>query len=241
MNDDRRILLIDSSRYEGFRTRKHLQLRSPGDSITLMNCARAGLDELARASYDITIIDLIGLLAFQVNGEKFLSALMGLSPDSRLVLIDNTNDENLRALFSNEIKANFGADKAAIINRDNLTYRLIPGLVDKLLPSKLGRPALARISFPGRSPAQTSPPLEYSSQLDHEVNNPLMTILGNIELLLDRSELASGETGRKLRIIKRSARRIQSSMVKLRDCIAQRDNSRSGPNRLAETSKILKI
>lgn len=234
MNAARRILVIDSSRYEGFRLRRQLQIKSPDDSLTVMNCARAGLDELARSCYDITIIDLISLLAYQTNGRKFLSEFMGISPDSRLGLIDNVNDEHQQALFSNEIRANFGPDKSFIINRDDLSYLLIPGLVDKLLPSRIDHPALASASTTTPASAQANLPNDLSSKLSHEVNNPLMTILGSIELLLGKPELAEGETGRKLRIIKRSARRIQTSLVKMRDGISQQDNDLPDQNRLAD-------
>lgn len=49
-----------------------------------------------------------------------------------------------------------------------------------------------------------------ASTLNHEINNPLMGILGNIELLLDNPQINAGDLREKLTLIADSARRIQS-------------------------------
>jgi response regulator RpfG family c-di-GMP phosphodiesterase len=48
-----------------------------------------------------------------------------------------------------------------------------------------------------------------ASTLNHEVNNPLMSILGNIELLLDDPFVSDAGVLEKLKIVETSARRIQ--------------------------------
>lgn len=241
MNDANRILIIDSSRYEGFRLRRQLQLKSPDDIITIMNQPRAGLDELARTRYDVTIVDLTGLLSYEVNGRKFLTDFARQNPDSRLVIIDNIDDESVGAQFSDDLDAKFGPHKAVIINRDDLTHLLVPGLVHKLLSSSISAPTHETILMPALSTAQAGGPNNLSGKLAHEVNNPLMTIMGTVELLLDRPDNSGGETGRKLRIIQRSARRIQSSLVRIGDEISQNDNVQPVIDRLAKTDIFSKI
>jgi signal transduction histidine kinase len=49
----------------------------------------------------------------------------------------------------------------------------------------------------------------------HEVRNPLMSILGEAELILDHTEPHDTEVAGKVRAIRRSARRIQSILERL--------------------------
>jgi len=49
--------------------------------------------------------------------------------------------------------------------------------------------------------------------LNHEVNNPLMAIVGNVQLLLSKSEIKPGELREKLEAIEDSARRIARVMA----------------------------
>lgn len=56
--------------------------------------------------------------------------------------------------------------------------------------------------------------------LNHEVNNPLMAILGNVQLLLSRQEIGGDELREKLEAIEDSARRI----ARVTAFFADRDN-----------------
>ena len=51
--------------------------------------------------------------------------------------------------------------------------------------------------------------------VNHEINNPLTAILGNAQLLLAKSEGLSDETKEKLKVIEKSALRIQDITQKL--------------------------
>jgi signal transduction histidine kinase len=51
--------------------------------------------------------------------------------------------------------------------------------------------------------------------LHHEVNNPLMTILGICELILNNGYVCDAEVAKKVGIIKRSAQRVQSTLARL--------------------------
>lgn len=54
-----------------------------------------------------------------------------------------------------------------------------------------------------------------AATLSHEINNPLMTILGTAELLLSDPDRLDKETEAKARVILRSARRIEKRLRKL--------------------------
>ena len=51
--------------------------------------------------------------------------------------------------------------------------------------------------------------------MNHEINNPLTAVLGNIQLLLMRGENLDDETIRKLKVVEESAIRIKEVTQKL--------------------------
>lgn len=53
------------------------------------------------------------------------------------------------------------------------------------------------------------------SSLEDEINNPLMTIFGTVELLLQSPDQIPEDSRRKLRVIQKSARRIQKTLQKI--------------------------
>jgi DNA-binding response OmpR family regulator len=69
--------------------------------------------------------------------------------------------------------------------------------------------------------------------LNHEVNNPLMAIIGNVQLLLSRSEIKPAELRDKLEAIEDSARRIARVMAFFadRDSETQNDLLNNATNR----------
>ncbi|UCE67136.1 MAG: response regulator [Candidatus Zixiibacteriota bacterium] len=69
--------------------------------------------------------------------------------------------------------------------------------------------------------------------LNHEVNDPLMAIIGNVQLLLSRTEIKSGELREKLEAIEDSARRIARVMAFFadRDIETHNDLQDNAPDR----------
>lgn len=84
---------------------------------------------------------------------------------------------------------------------------------------RLVKDPLPRIVPAGRSAAVLSARGDHVDQsvsdLEDEINNPLMTILGTVELLVHHSPEFSRDTRKKLRIIEKSARRIKRTVQKL--------------------------
>ncbi len=73
--------------------------------------------------------------------------------------------------------------------------------------------------------------------LNHEVNNPLMAIIGNVQLLLSRPEIMPGELREKLEAIEDSARRIARVMA----FFADRDSGthNGSPNNAPDRDSVL--
>jgi signal transduction histidine kinase len=58
-----------------------------------------------------------------------------------------------------------------------------------------------------------------AATLQHEINNPLMSILGNVELLLNHPVCKDAALADRLRIIENSAKRIQDTTQRLANLI----------------------
>jgi PAS domain S-box-containing protein len=58
--------------------------------------------------------------------------------------------------------------------------------------------------------------LETAVTVNHEINNPLSPILGNVQLLLQDADRFDEQTRKRLEVIQRNARRIQEIVKKLR-------------------------
>jgi len=71
--------------------------------------------------------------------------------------------------------------------------------------------------------------------LNHEVNNPLMTIIGNVQLLLSKPEVKPVELREKLEVIEDSARRIARIMAFLAD----RNNERYSDQSSGKNEQVL--
>ena len=57
--------------------------------------------------------------------------------------------------------------------------------------------------------------IETAVTVNHEINNPLTAILGNIQLLLMKKEDLDEETARKLRVVEQSALKIRDVTQRL--------------------------
>ena len=241
MDVARRILIVDFSRWESFRLRNEFYNKSSLDIVTIMSNAGAGLNELAQANYDIAVFDLATILAYEINGRKFIRDFAKITEESRLVIVDGISDPELNTSILSKLSFYLDSGRVSIINKEHQSYLIIPALVDKLVPE----PALVSTDKPdmvtGLGIDEITHPTSLKGRLSHEVNNPLMTILGTVELLLDKQEYSEGEIGRKLRMIQRSARRIRASIEKMNEDMGQPDNRRLPRNRLSTNRVLSKI
>lgn len=204
MNRHLRILLLDANRYHALLVERELSACLPASVVSVFHSRDAAVDELTSNPYDATIID-----------------------DTTVGGIDDTFAELIRSKNENLIILAMSSERDVEPDwvRRFLHVRWLPkdGKFDRLVSGIIGELIDARVSSADELlPASDSTVLAdadliniAASTLSHEINNPLMTILGETELLLQRADQNDSSLLQKIRVIRRSAFRIRSAMTRL--------------------------
>ncbi|MFH1372732.1 MAG: response regulator [bacterium] len=199
MKQELKIALVESSRYHARLLAGELAERLPGSSISVFGCGQAALGELRRRCFDIAII---GLDLPDVDGVGFIKLLRRDVGDLPIIAVGDSNGKGPR-----KDAIAFGAND--FYARDVSRHENLVRMVNKLCRTSRRKPIrpeeknqidLIRVT---------------AGTLRHEINNPLMTILGVTELILDNGYQCDREVTRKLRIVRRSAQRIHTALSRL--------------------------
>ncbi len=205
MNTNLRILLMEDNKYHSLLIKRELTESYPQAVLSVFQSAAFAFDELQRNNYRVAIIDFNPAWS---EGVDFIRKLHQEKPSLKIVVLA-LNDTN--QLSQNVLEA--GANRFIIKN--DTFHRLLPDIIDKLLnpPSKKIKLLSHGLKL---LPEETSTIIDLTvGTLAHEINNPLMTILGETELLLNNGYRLAPEIDRKLRIIEKSAQRIRKALTKL--------------------------
>jgi len=200
-----RILLLEENKFHALLIKRELEEKFPREVLSVFQSASAALEEIRRNRYDIAVIDY-HLSEYQ--GLEFLEKVR--NEDDRLAVIF------LAAADSDQLSERaLKAGAAEFLVKENSFHLLIPHLIERLNDS-LGiesMPAVVEEAFPFGD--RTSMVDLTVSTLSHEINNPLMTILGETELLLHNGYRLAPEINRKIKIIEESAMRIKTALARL--------------------------
>jgi CheY-like chemotaxis protein len=174
----------------------------PSSSISIFSCGQTALSELRRNEFDIAII---GLDLPDVDGLGFVQLIRKEAPHLPIVAIGDAPSE--------QAAVEAGADE--YLAKDGFFHVALPDIIGKL-HSRLPADAKRRCSGEKLKEKEQAALIRVTAgTLYHEVNNPLMAILGTTELILNNGYECDREVTKKLRIIRRSAQRIQSALTKL--------------------------
>ncbi len=200
-----RILLLEPNKYYALLIERGFAHRLPDTVLTRLQSVDAGLKELAGAVYDIVIID--DLIVPGVNGELF-TTLRQHNPDLLAIVLTEQKTVGMSAPSDR-------AEGVEYLAKDERFPAQLPDTVRRLVAKRkryvTGSTAEEVIS----DLSDTDLIRLTAGTLSHEINNPLMTILGLTELLLAGDSNVDPEVERKLRVIRRSARQIKSAMERL--------------------------
>jgi len=200
-----RILLLQDNKYHALLIKRELGDKFPQCVVTTFQSAEFALDELRRNVYDIALIDYN---PSWYEGLDYIRRLHREMPALKIILLasSDTNHLSEKALESGVTefiikKSDFQMDLASLIK-------------------KMGAPAVKKIKLKtGRKKYDSKEKNDIIEltvgTLAHEINNPLMTILGETELLLHNGYRLAPEIDRKVRVIEESAQRIRSALASL--------------------------
>jgi DNA-binding NarL/FixJ family response regulator len=200
-----KIALVEQNRYHARLMAGELLEKYPSSLISILSCGQTALNEMRRNAFDIAII---GLDLPDVDGWGFVQLIRKEAPHLPIVAVGDTPSEQTAA----EV-AEAGADK--YLAKEGFFHVALSDIVGKLY-SRLSADTKRRHSCEKLKQKEQAALIRVTAgTLYHEVNNPLMTILGMTELILNNGYECDREVAKKLRIIRRSAQRIQSALTRL--------------------------
>lgn len=205
MIDRMRILLLEANRYYSLLHERTLAEHFTSAVVARFSSGPAALEELQGAVYDVAVLACDAGTDFDL--ELFWQAR---ESNSNIVLVAIGSADTPPAMVA---AAREWSDEY-LVRSDDTPDRL-PGII-----SQYSDRWLKSARHPGSeglldARTRSSVIRLTVSTLAHEINNPLMTILGTSELLLDRSETLGEDIGDKIRMIQESARRIESTLSDL--------------------------
>ena len=218
------IALVEDNAFHAMLFEQAVRDRYPESRISVYPTAQAYLrdmspngDDLIAVDYDLPDMDGLQLLT-QIRAEK---------PDTPIILITGVGSEQIavEAMKSGATDyiaktGDYGATIPRVIKQAYHKQQLI--LKNRRLEEKARHADKLQILT------------SLISTLNHEINNPLMAVLGNVELLLEDNTFADETAIEKLKIIEASARRIQTFTH-------QMANVMSAPIRLTPAGPMLEL
>lgn len=205
MKQDLRILLVEDNRYHATLMERSIAERFPKATIDLTSSGSQALKMVDTAEYDVAILanklsDLDGLELLELIREREL--------DLPVVVTALNSFEHLA---SEAIRS--GA--AEYVVKEGTYHQSIPRIIGEVYRRNLLVLKNRDLQNKLRQKHQLDSIKVAAGTLSHEINNPLMTILGLSELILGDSKITDQEFIRKVRKIHRSADRIQKTLTRL--------------------------
>lgn len=199
MKKKMKIALVEDNRFHALLFERAIVERYPETTVDTYPSGKACLKVLRERSYDLIAIDFH---LPDINGLELLSLVHAEQPDLAAVLITGEGSEQIAA---EAIKT--GA--IDYIAKSNDFVSVVPRIVSQAHHTQQLILKNRRLETRAREGEKLEMVTAVASTLNHEINNPLMTVMGAIELLLDDSRLTDPDVQEKLKKIETSARRIQ--------------------------------
>jgi DNA-binding response OmpR family regulator len=192
--------LVEDNRFHAMLFEQAVHEKYPDFTITVYPTGKAFLGDYENRAFDLIAVDYH---LPDMDGLELLSIIRGNHPDTPIIMITGVGSEQtaVEAMKS-------GATDYVAKNGDYGTT--IPRVINQAYHKQQLIQNNRRLEAKARDAEKLEMITTMTSTLNHEVNNPLMAILGNVELLLDDSRITDQGVLGKLRMIETSARRIQT-------------------------------
>ena len=200
-----RIVLVQQNRYDALLIEREISHRIGDSIVTVYRSVDEALPDIRHTRYDLAIVDYS--LCSDSPGEE-LQKIRGLDDTLPMILLVDNGSTSV----ANDI-LKIGISK--IVPKAESYHLVLPPLIIRLNRNRIHGYVAPPVRAAEVLAADGDPVAWNVSQLEDEVNNPLMTILGITELILDHKEDLPKPLERKMQIIRRSGRRIQRALSKL--------------------------
>lgn len=200
-----RILIADTNRYHSLLLEREIHRRFETGVTATFRTNREALAELKRNKYDAAVIDCS--LAFECETNLYRA----IREETEQLPIVLTGAPGVIQPETRSAKN----ERTAFVTKEGTSHILIPQLIEHFLKEgtffQNGRALRPRLSVRRKADMINIT----AKTLAHEINNPLMTILGMTELLLNDGNGNDAETRSKIEVIRESAKRIGSVLEHL--------------------------
>lgn len=193
------IALVEDNRFHAVLFQQAVRERYPEYSISVFATAKSFLQAFKTRNDDLIAVDFN---LPDMDGLQLLSLIRAEKPDVPIILItgvgsEQTAVEAMKSGATDYIAKNgdYGSTIPRVIKQACQKQQLI--LKNRRLETK------------AREAEKLEVITTTASTLNHEINNPLMAILGLVELLLDDPRMNEAGVRDKLKMIETSAHRIQ--------------------------------
>jgi signal transduction histidine kinase len=221
MGETMRILLIDGKKSRSDKTKKLLERAIPSCSVSIKDNGLEGVAEMHHSDCDIAVLnDNLP----DGSAKDILSLINNSEPWRPVVIISDTktkHDYEFEPLSEYCI---------TITNDEAFEKTLALAVIELNKRHLLYRKQLILIKELGQT--QTNQHIaETASNSNHKINNPLMTILGNTQLLLRDCNECDEKTIMRLEKIEQAAKKIQEITLDLANNIGIEANPVESANK----------
>ena len=204
MNGHARILIVCENRYQALLLERELDGAFDDAVIGVYHNFENGMRELFNARYDLAVLDADKNIP---DIDHFCGTIRSVRNDQKIILlVDAASDTEPVVEIDSRVRA---------ITKVTSYYSRVANIARDMLgdPVRKGRIVLHRpAEVLAEGGDRVSPDV---SSLENDINNPLMTILGMTELLLNERNTYSSDTRQKIQAIRHSARRIKTTLSRL--------------------------
>lgn len=201
MNYLAKILLVEENNFHRSILKKSLLECFDQSEITVARTLMEALDLVHQHKYDLVIVDFKNI---EHDELRFLKIIKRQVPTPSIIVIaSECRPSAIKAVRK------FKVDELYFM--DSSLFEAVPQLAVKVLARRIAKDDPSDNSATDLNVAAKIA----TRTLAHEINNPLMTIVGLAELILDNCDNDDDATTEKIKTIQKSALRICSSLEKL--------------------------
>jgi len=197
--EELRILLIEDDRYHAVLVEKALMFSHLNCTVNKAFSASEGLQMLSEKEYDLLLLDY-GLP--DSNGLIAIREIKARGFEKPIIITTGEGNEKIAVEFMK-------SDVCEYIVKDEQYPRIVPYVISQVLEKDRLRRRNQELESRALETEKISAVVKTIRTLNHEINNPLMTVLGNAQLLRTPKYGLSQPAGEKVRVIEESALRIK--------------------------------
>jgi DNA-binding NarL/FixJ family response regulator len=217
------ILIIDSKKGHGRKLKLLLENAIEGCIANVKCTALEALAELRNPDYDLLII---GNDLPEAPADDFMAMVKDTGRKIPSLIISNDNDE----YFPGD---NEPIDSSSYIIAADSVSQMLPLLVDEIHKRYLLYQENLALKAEFKKSQTNYKIVDIALNCNHKINNPLMTILGNTQLLIRDCASCDSKTIARLEKIEKAAKRIQEITLGLANSLG----SPSEPQEMLKSSK----